>query len=104
MSAPIAVADGRLFGHVGAAMLPSGDMAVSWLHSADGGTAELHLRRVSSSGESGPDQIIAEAAGVAAFSVPQVMLVEESLLLAWTDTSGEESVVKTALIPLQLLN
>jgi hypothetical protein len=85
-------------------MLPSGDMAVTWLRSAEGGTAELHVRRVSSSGESGPDQVIAEATGVAPFSVPQVLLVDEGLLLAWTDTSGEKSRVKTALIPLQLLH
>ena len=103
MSAPIAVADGRLFGHVGAAMLPSGDMAVSWLSSAEGGTAELHVRRVSSSGAAGPDQVIAEATGVAAFSVPQVLRVGENLLLAWTVASGQDSLVKTALVPLQFL-
>ncbi len=103
MSAPIAVADGGLFGHVGAAMLPSGDMAVTWLSSA-GGTTELHLRRVSSSGEAGPDQVIAEATGVAAFSVPQILLVENKLVLAWTDASGEDSLVKTALVPVRFLN
>ncbi|MCH8335229.1 MAG: exo-alpha-sialidase [Proteobacteria bacterium] len=103
LSDPVPVADGRLLGQVGAALLPSGDMAVTWLGNVGGGSAELHLRRVSSSGEAGPDQVIAEAAGVAPFSVPQVVLVGESLLLAWTDTSGEDSLVKTALIPLQFL-
>ena len=82
---------------------PPADMAVTWLGNVGGGSAELYLRRVSSSGEAGPDQVIAEAAGVAPFSVPQVVLVGESLLLAWTDTSGEDSLVKTALIPLQFL-
>ena len=104
MSAPVQVAAGGLFGHVGAAILPSGDMAVSWLSSAEGGTAELHLRRVSSSGDAGPDQVIAEATGVAPFSVPQVLRVGESLLLAWTDTSGEDSFVRSALVPLQFLD
>ena len=103
MSDPIAVADGRLLGHVGAALLPSGDMAVTWLSSAVGGTAELHLRRVSSSGDLGLDQVIAEAMGVAAFSVPQIIVAGDSLLLAWTDTSGDNSLVKTASVPLQLL-
>ena len=102
LSNPVQVADGGLHGHVGAAMLPSGDMAVAWLSSA-GGTVELHLRRVSSSGEAGPDQVIAEATGVASFSVPQVMLVGENLLLAWTDTSGEDSLIETALVPLPFL-
>jgi hypothetical protein len=104
MSAPVQVAAGGLFGHVGGAMLPSGDMAVSWLSSAEGGTAELHLRRVSSSGEAGQDRVIAEATGVAPFSVPQVLWIGESLLLAWTDTSGEDSLVKSALVPLQFLD
>ena len=57
MSPPIEVATGGLFGHVGAAMMSSGDMAVSWLSNAEGGTAELHLRRVSSGGEAGPDKV-----------------------------------------------
>jgi hypothetical protein len=101
---PIAVADGRLLGHVGAAMLPSGDMVVSWLSSAEGGSAELHLRRVSSSGQLGADKVFAEATGVAPFSVPQILHVGDGLLLAWTDTSGDESLVKTARVPLQFLN
>ena len=103
MSAPVQVAAGGLLGHVGGALLPSGDMAVSWLSSAQGGSAELHLRRVAPSGESGPDHVIAEATGVTPFSVPQVVLVGENLLLAWTDSVSAESLVQTALVPLQLL-
>ncbi len=103
MSAPVEVATGGLLGHVGAAMLPAGDMAVGWLSKAAGGSAELHLRRVSASGHAGPDKVVAEATGVAPFSVPQLMLVGENLLLAWTDTSADESRVRTALIPLPYL-
>jgi hypothetical protein len=103
MSAPVQVAAGGLLGHVGAAMLPSGDMAVSWLSRAKGGSAELHLRLVSSSGQAGADRTISDATGIAPFSVPQLMLVGENLLLAWTETSGDNSRVKTALAPLQLL-
>jgi hypothetical protein len=88
ISAPVDVATGGLLGHVGGALLPSGDMAVSWLSSAEDGTTEL----------------IAEATGVAAFSVPQVALLGEDLLLAWTDASGEHSLVRTALVPLQFLD
>jgi len=104
MTKPVRVAVGDLYGHVGGAMLPNGDMAVTWLSTANDGTASLHLRRVSSTGESGPDQVIVEAAGVAAFSVPQIALVNEKLLLAWTDTSGDVSQVKSALVPVQILD
>ncbi len=104
LSEPVAVAAGGLLGHVGAAMLPAGDMAVTWLSNAGGGTAELHVRRVSAAGESGPDQVVAEATGIAPFSVPQVLLTGDSLLLAWTDRSGEHSLVKTALVPLRFLD
>ena len=104
MTQPVRVADSDLYGHVGAAMLPTGDMAITWLGTAGDGTAALHVRRVSSTGETGPDLVIAEAAGVAAFSVPQVLIAGENLLLAWTDTSGDKSQVKSALIPLQLLD
>lgn len=103
MSDPVTVASGSILGHVGAAMLNAGDMAVTWLSSAPGGAAELHLRRVSASDEPGPDRVIVAAAGVAPFSVPQVVLVGQSLLLAWTDASGEDSRVRTAVIPLQFL-
>jgi hypothetical protein len=103
MSAPVRVATGGLLGHVGAAMLPTGDMAVGWLSKAAGGSAELHLRRVSASGHAAPDKVVAEATGVAPFSVPQLMLVGENLLLAWTDTSADESRVRTALVPLPYL-
>ena len=104
LSEPVAVAAGRLLGHVGAAMLPAGDIAVTWLSNAGGGTAELHVRRVSAAGESGPDQVVAEATGIVPFSVPQVLLTGDSLLLAWTDRSGEDSLVKTALVPLRFLD
>jgi hypothetical protein len=104
MSTPIEAAAGGLFGHVGGALLPSGDMVVSWLSSTEGGHASLHLRRVSPTGETGPDQVLAEATGVAPFSVPQVLSHGDNLLLAWTDSSGEDSLVKTALVPLQFLD
>jgi hypothetical protein len=65
---------------------------------------ELHIRRVAAGGEAGPDRVIGEADGVAAFSVPQVILAGGNLLLAWTDTSGSDSRVKTALVPLHLLD
>ena len=104
LSDPVTVADGGLLGHVGAAMLPTGDMAVTWLSNAGGGAAELHVRRVSPTGESGPDRVIAEAAGIAAFSVPQVILAGDSLLMAWTDKSTDQSRVRTALVPLQFLD
>lgn len=103
LSAPVAVADGSLKGHVGAAMLPDGDMVVSWLGSAEGGTTDLHIRRVTSAGPSGPDRVVAEASGLAAFSVPQILFVDGALLLAWTDAANDDSRVKTALVPLKFL-
>jgi len=104
LSDPVAVAAGSVLGHVGAAMLPNGDMAVTWLSRAAGGVGELHIRRVAAGGEAGPDRVVGEADGVAAFSVPQILLVENNLLLAWTDTSGSDIRVKTALVPLHILD
>jgi len=104
LSDPVAVAAGGVLGHVGAAILPNGDMAVTWLSRAAGGAGELHIRRVASGGEAGPDRVVAEANGVAAFSVPQILLVDNNLLLAWTDTSEPDSRVKSALVPLHFLD
>lgn len=103
LSPPIPVAAGGVLGHVGAALLPSGEVAITWLaRTTDGAGAELHLQRFSRSGPAGPDRVV--ATGVASFGVPQIVRAGRYLLLAWTDASGDESAVKTALVSIQAAN
>lgn len=96
LAPPIVVAAGDLLGHVGVALLPSGDAAVTWLAKSGTDGAELRLRRVSAAGILGIDIIVANDA--ASFSVPQIVALGDDLLVAWTSGQGEQRAVRAALI------
>ena len=96
----IEVSTDHPLGHVAATLLPNGDLVVSWQQNTGGGTANLSLRRVSSSGELGAVYVLQEAADIFAFSVPQLLLHNNDLITAWTIKKGDEYQVKSAAIPL----
>jgi len=99
-SAPIEVSTDQPLGHVGSALLPNGDLVVSWHHNTGGGTAGLNLRRVSASGELGDVYVLQEAADIFAFSVPQLLLHNDDLIASWTSKIDDEYHVSSAAIPL----
>ena len=99
----IEVSTDHPLGHVAATLLPNGDLVVSWQQNTGGGTANLSLRRVSSSGELGAVYVLQEAADIFAFSVPQLLLHNNDLIAAWTDKTDDEYQVKSAAIPLEKL-
>jgi len=41
-----------------------------------------------------PSRVLSEAAGTAPFSTPQILLKDQDLILAWTDTSADENFVR----------
>jgi len=96
----IEVSTDQPLGHVAATLLPNGDLVVSWQKNTGDGTANLSLRRVSSSGELGAIYVLQEAADIFAFSVPQLLLNDNDLIAAWTSKTGDEYQVKSAAIPL----
>ena len=57
-STPIDVVSEETIGRVGLAMLPGGDIVVSWLRKASISSAEVCLRRVSADGGLGPVHVI----------------------------------------------
>jgi len=99
-SKPIEVSSDQPLGHVGSALLPNGDLVVSWHHRTGGGRAELVLRRVSASGEMGNVHVLQEAADIFAFSVPQLLFVKNELIASWTSKVDDEFYVNSAAIPL----
>lgn len=102
-SEPIEIDTERPLGRAGAALLPDGDLVVSWLRSVGRGRVELMLKRISQQGEQSSDYMVAEAADVFAFSVPQLVSNETDLVLAWTTETDHEYNVKSATIPLARL-
>lgn len=102
-STPVEVSADQPLGHVGAALLPNGDLVVSWHHNTGGGTAALNLRRVSASGELGEVHVLQKAADIFPFSVPQLVLYSGSLIASWTSKTDDEYHVRSAAIPLGTL-
>jgi hypothetical protein len=95
----ILVSDDRPLGHVGSAMLPDGDLVVSWQRRTGSGGAELCLRRVSADGQLGDVRVVSEAAGMFAISVPQLAQDGGDLLLAWTIEADDVYGIRTARVP-----
>ncbi len=99
---PVDVAAGTALGRVGLVLLDDGAAVVSLLQAAGEGTAELQLVRVSQSGEPGAPLVVAR--GLPAFSVPQLAVAGDELLLAWTSRQDGTSRVASARIALHSLD
>jgi len=99
-AAPIEIDAERPRGQVGAVLLPDGDLAVSWLRSSGEHGAELCLRRVAASGTLGPVRVLEQATAVSPFSVPQLALAGDELIVAWTRQDDEDHTsVQSAVVP-----
>jgi hypothetical protein len=102
-STPVVLDESRPLGHVGAALLDNGDLAVTWHRSAGKGGAALMLGLVTASGEVTNVRQLAEADNVFAFSVPQLAISGDDLVVAWTTEVDDEFGVRSARVPLQIL-
>ena len=90
-SVPIDVAGKNVTGHVGLSLIDTNSYAVSWMESDKDGTYVIKLRAYTFDGQSGRVQTVGRTS--VARNVPQMTMVGDSLLLAWTDTFGELSKV-----------
>jgi len=102
-SDPIEVSTDLPLGHLGAALLPDGDLVVAWHKKIGQGGAELLLRRVSSSGDVSDVYPLREAADVFAFSVPQVTARDDNVVVVWTSQIDDQYGVESAAVPVSLL-
>jgi hypothetical protein len=100
---PVVVANENARGHVGAELLPNGELAVSWQRSTGEGGAELILSRVSIDGEVSAPYVLPEAAYLFAFSVPQIAFSGDRLVVAWTSKIEDAYAVQSALVPAAVL-
>jgi len=102
-STPIVVDAERPLGHVGAALLPDGDLAVTWHRAAGQGGASLMLARVDRNFGVVATYPLVAAADVFAFSVPQLVASGDDLIAVWTTETDGEFGIRSARIPLQLV-
>lgn len=102
-AAPVEVSSERPLGHVAAVMLPDGDLVVGWHGSAGEGRAKMMLRRISASGAASEPYLLHEAANVFAFSVPQLALRGDELVVVWTTSANKAYGIASALVPLEVL-
>ncbi|PYR04139.1 MAG: hypothetical protein DMG00_24575 [Acidobacteria bacterium] len=89
--------DGSSLGRVAIAMLDEGAAAM-WVEFVDG-RAELKVRRIDSSGRRNPSQTVAGINRDRASGNARMARRGRELLLAWTETAGGNSAIKTAVIP-----
>ena len=76
-------------------LLKDGDAVVSWLEK---GVGELLIRRVSLELGLGKIQRITKMATHRDAGFPQMIAREEELVFAWTDTSGDQSRVRSLIV------
>lgn len=94
---------GDVAGRVDVALLGDGSAVVSWLRNADGGTAQIALRRVPNDGEPGAVQIVAQTSGSRDSGFPQMVRAGDDLVLAWTDAADGTKQVRSARIEARAL-
>ncbi len=95
---PVTISDDRPIGRVGVAILDDGDALVSWLRTADGGRGEIVVRRVGRNGEASPVYVVASTDAGRVSGFPQLQRYGNGVVLAWTDVSGDETRLRTAML------
>ena len=99
-AAPIAIEDKGAEGRVDVELLASGSAIVSWIEFADQ-RSQFRIRQIDPSGARTESNNVASISASRASGYPRMAVHGDELLLAWTDPSGYESKVKTAVASLQ---
>lgn len=98
-ASPIDVDTGNVVGRVDIELLADGRSVVSWLRkSADGTAGELCARTIAPDGATGETRVIARLATARASGFPQMMVDDDRLVFAWTQSSADDTRVVTAVV------
>lgn len=95
---PVVVDDASPLGRVDVALDAEGHALVTWMGSSNE-DAEIRWRRVGSSGESGPVQVVATTTAKRSAGVPRMLRLGDELVFAWVEDS-EPSRLRVGLAPL----
>ena len=90
-SVPLSVAGKNVLGHVSLALIDDQAYAVSWMESGKNEDYVIQLRAFTVDGQTARVQTIGRTS--VARNVPQMALVDDKLILAWTDTMEDLSKV-----------
>ncbi len=91
---PVELASGDTIGRVGLAMFPDGTALVSWLDSA----GAIKLRSVAANDVKGPQHIVARTGPGRMSGFPQIVRRGTDIVVAWTDTTENLSVVRSMIV------
>lgn len=103
-SAPVDIDIDSPLGRVGLVMLDDGSAVVSWLAESAASAAEVRLMRVSPAGRTGVPVTAATTGSGRLAGFPQLIAHGDQLIVAWTDTADEATQVRSASVPLNILN
>jgi hypothetical protein len=94
---PVVVDDGNPAGRVDILMLEGGEALVTWIERTGGEAAEVRSRLVGPDGRSGRAHTLTSTTSTRPSGFPRMAaLGDGSVVLAWTDATGREPVVRTA--------
>ena len=96
---PIIIDEEKPLGRVDLAMLDSKNVLVSWIADIDTKTV-IKAVKVHVSGKKNPVILVAELDGSRTSGFPQLEIVNDKALFAWTDVINEITSIKTAKISL----
>jgi hypothetical protein len=96
---PIDVDTDGAFGQVDVILANDDSAIVSWWRRNPSGGTQLSLRRITAAGELGAAQTVATSTASRPLDVPQMVVSENQLVIAWTQF-GEQPLVRTLLAPL----
>jgi hypothetical protein len=97
-SEPVEIASKGASGHVGIALIDQHSYVVSWMESDKDGDYEVNLRALTTNGQLGPVRTVGRTS--LARTVPQMVLVGDKLILAWTDELSDLSKVVSVEVPI----
>lgn len=88
----------RVRGHADAVAVDGHSVVVSWLEAGDQDLADIRVRSVSADGTFGPIETVGRTA--LARVVPQLALIGDELVLAWTDDLRGERRISSIIVPI----
>ena len=100
-SQPILVSETKAIGRVDVVLLDKETAIVSWME-ADGEKAYLKAVKVHADGTQGSPLVLSELFSSRQSGFPQMELIGDQVLFAWTDISKKLREVKTALVPVEI--
>lgn len=98
-SVPLTVAAENVQGHVGLTLIDRHSYAVSWMESDQDGTYVIKLRAFTVDGKMGRARTVGRTS--VARNVPQMLIVGDNLLLAWTDTIEDLSKIASVKVSIR---